>query len=199
MKQSDQIRVHDSAWVAASAQLYGHIEIAEGASIWPNAVIRSECHHVRIGRMSNVQDFVMIHVGYDHPTEIGEFVSVTHHATIHGATIEDHCLIGINATLMDGCVIGRGSIVAPGCVVREGTVVPAGSIVAGIPGKVIRERDSAHENRWNAWNYFRNAAAYRRGEHRAWDGEEYEKFSFEMREKIARDRDLEGDQTDAKT
>ena len=107
--------------------------------------------------------------------------------------------LSVVPTLMDGCVIGRGSIVAPGCVVREGTVVPAASIVAGIPGKVIRERDSAHENRWNAWNYFRNAAAYRRGEHRAWDGEEYEKFSFEMREKIARDRDLEGDQTDAKT
>ena len=193
MDPTDQIQLHESVWVAPSAQLFGKIAIAEGSSVWPNAVIRSECNHVQIGRMSNIQDFVMIHVGYDHPTEIGEFVSVTHHATVHGAVIEDHCLIGINATLMDGCVIGRGSIVAPGCVVREGAVIPPGSIVAGIPGKVIRERDSAQENRWNAWNYYRNASAYRRGEHREWEGDEYKAFSEKIKREIAEDRDLRGD------
>lgn len=190
MTASEKIQLHESVWVAPGAQLYGHVEAAEGASIWPNAVIRSECQYVRIGRMSNIQDFVMIHVGYDYPSEIGEFVSITHHATVHGAVIEDHCLIGINATLMDGCVIGRGSIVAPGCVVLEGTVVPPHSIVAGVPGKVIKERDSARDNRWNAWNYYRNAAAYRDGNHRAWHGDDYRAFGIDIKKKIAEDRDL---------
>jgi len=113
-------------------------------------------------------------VGYGDPTRIGDFCSVTHHATIHGATVEDECLIGIGAVVMDGAVIGKGSIVAPGAVVREGTIIPPGSIVAGVPGKVIRERDSSLENRKNALLYHRNAQAYRRGEHRAWEGPEFE-------------------------
>jgi carbonic anhydrase/acetyltransferase-like protein (isoleucine patch superfamily) len=117
-------------------------------------------------------------------------VSITHHATVHGAVVEDHCLIGINATLMDGCVIGRGSIVAPGCVVREGTIVPPESIVAGLPGKVIKQRDNARDNRWNAWNYHRNAAAYRNGEHRAWSGDDYRAFGRDIKKKIAEDLDL---------
>ena len=90
---------HESVWIGPGAQIYGEVAIAEGASIWPHAVIRAECNAVAIGRMTNIQDFVMIHVGFDHGVQIGEFCSITHHATVHGATIEDHCLIGINATL----------------------------------------------------------------------------------------------------
>jgi carbonic anhydrase/acetyltransferase-like protein (isoleucine patch superfamily) len=118
----------------------------------------------------------MIHVGYDAPTVIGDFCSITHHATVHGAVVEDDCLIGINAVVMDGAVVGRGSIVAPGAVVTEGTAIPPGSIVAGVPGKVIKQRDSAAENRVNAWSYWRNAQAYRKGNHRAWDGPDYLAF-----------------------
>jgi carbonic anhydrase/acetyltransferase-like protein (isoleucine patch superfamily) len=162
--------IEPSAWISPSAQLFGKVSIGAGSSLWPNSVIRSECQEVEIGRVTNVQDFVMIHVGYDHPTRIGDFCSITHHATVHGATLEDDCLVGIGAVLMDGVVIGRGSIVAPGAIVTEGTVVPPHSIVAGVPAKVIRERDSTVANRMNAWNYHRNAEAYQRGEHRAWDG-----------------------------
>ena len=165
--------IDHSAWIAASAELYGKITVAADASIWPHCVIRAECQEVRIGRMSNLQDFVMIHVGYDDPTLIGDRCSITHHATIHGATIEDDCLIGIGAVVMDRAVLGSGSILAPGAVVTEGTVIPPGSIVAGVPGKVIRERDSSDQNRLNAHIYHRNAQAYRRGHHRAWDGPEF--------------------------
>ena len=66
---------------------------------------------------------------------VGEFCSVTHHVTLHGCTVEDHCLIGIGATVMDGAVVGRGSIVAGGAFVKEGTIVPPGSIVAGMPAQ----------------------------------------------------------------
>jgi carbonic anhydrase/acetyltransferase-like protein (isoleucine patch superfamily) len=110
--------------------------------------------------------------------------------TLHGCTIEDESLIGINATVMDGVVIGRGSIVAGGAFVKEGTIVPPGSIVAGIPAKVIRERDSARDNRLNAWLYHRNAEHYRHGDHRAWDGPEYETWLAAKRAEVARDADL---------
>ncbi|MAE93592.1 MAG: gamma carbonic anhydrase family protein [Deltaproteobacteria bacterium] len=176
--------IDPEAWIAPSAQLYGRVQVGPGSSVWPQCVIRAECQEVVIGCHTNVQDFVMIHVGYDHPTRIGDFCSITHHATVHGAIIEDDCLIGINAVIMDGAAVGRGSIVAPGAVITEGKVIPPGSIVAGVPGKVIRERDSAAENRLNAWNYHRNALAYRRGEHRAWDGADFEAFSAEKRREL---------------
>lgn len=177
-------QIDPSVYVAPSAELYGRIQMGEGSSLWPNCVVRSECQDVRVGRMTNLQDFVMVHVGYDHPTVIGDFCSITHHATIHGAVVEDDCLIGIQATVMDGAVIGRGSIVAPGAVVREGMVVPPESIVAGVPAKVIKQRDSTAENRLNAWHYHRNAQAYKGGEQRAWDGEEYERWRDQKRREL---------------
>jgi len=169
--------IHESVWIAPSAELYGRIEIGEGSSVWPQCVIRAECQEVRIGRHTNLQDFVMIHVGYDDPTRIGDFCSITHRAVVHGATVEDDCLIGIGAVVMDGAVIGRGSIVAPGAVVTERTVIPPGSIAAGVPARVIKSRDCARENRGNAWNYWWNAQAYARGEHRAWEGEAFRRFT----------------------
>ena len=172
-------QIDPDAWIAPSAEVYGRVTIGAGSSVWPHAVIRAECQQVTIGRATNLQDFVMVHVGYEHPTRIGDHCSITHHATVHGATLEDDCMVGIGAVLMDGAVIGRGSIVAPGAVVREGMVVPPHSIVAGVPAKVVRERDSTVANRMNALNYQRNAAAYRRGEHRAWDGDEFRTWVWE--------------------
>ena len=181
--------VHPSVWLAPSAQLFGKIAVAEGASVWHNAVLRAECQEIRIGRMTNVQDFVMIHVAYDRPTLVGAFCSITHHVTLHGCTIEDECLIGIDATVMDGAVVGRGSIVAGGAFVKEGTVIPPCSIVAGVPAKVVRTRDSARDNRVNAWQYHRNADHYRRGLHRAWEGPEYERWLAAKRAEVERDAD----------
>ncbi len=173
--------IDPSAWIAPSAEIYGRVTIGADSSLWPKCVIRAESNSVTIGSHTNVQDFVMIHVGYDDATRIGDFCSITHHATVHGATIEDDCLIGINAVIMDGAVIGRGSIVAPGAVVTERTSIPPNSIVAGVPGKVIKQRDNAAENRMNAWSYLRNARAYREGNHRAWDGAEYLEYVREKR------------------
>lgn len=175
--------IHASVFIAPGVQIYGTVAIGEGSSLWPNSVIRAECQHVSIGRNTNIQDFTMIHVGYDDATVIGDMCSITHRAVIHGCTIEDDCLVGIGAIVMDGAVIGRGSIVAPGAVVREKMIVPAHSLVAGVPAKVIKQRDFSAENRENAWNYWRNAQAYAKGEHRAWEGEEFAKFRAEKRER----------------
>jgi carbonic anhydrase/acetyltransferase-like protein (isoleucine patch superfamily) len=177
-------QIHESVWIAPSAELYGRITIGEGSSVWPQVVIRAECEEVRVGRYTNLQDFVMIHLDQDDPTVIGDFCSITHRAVVHGATVEDDCLVGIGAIVMNRAVIGRGSIVAPGAVVTAGSVIPPGSVVAGVPAKVLKARDSTRENRLNAWNYWRNSRAYAKGEHRAWDGEDFMRFLAEKRREL---------------
>lgn len=184
--------VDPSALLSASAQIFGNVEIGSESSIWPNVVMRAESHHIRIGRYTNIQDFVMIHIGYSNATEIGDFCSITHHATVHGCKIEDDCLIGINAVVMDGAEIGRGSIVAGAAMIREDTVFAPGAIIAGVPAKQIGERDCARANRKNAWIYHWNAQAYKRGGHRAWTGEQYERWLEELDRKLETDADLIG-------
>ena len=180
-----------TVFVAPGVQIYGKVQVGEGSSIWPYAVVRAEAQEVSIGRFTNIQDFVMIHVGYHHPTHIGDHCSVAHHSIVHGATVGDACLIGVNATLMDGAVIGAGSIVAGGAFVREGAEFPPGSVVAGIPAKQIAARDCAAANRENAWHYHRNAQAYLRDHHRAWDGPDYEAWVASMRADVESGRDLD--------
>lgn len=170
----------NATFIHPSAQLYGPVTLGKGSSVWPNSVARAEMNHISVGALTNIQDFVMLHVGYDTPTVIGDFCSITHHVTIHGATIGDDCLIGIGAVVMDGAIIGRGSIVAGGSVIPEGKVYPPNSVIMGSPGKVRAERDSAAANRLNAWMYHRNAVFYARGEHRAWTGPEFETWSAEV-------------------
>jgi carbonic anhydrase/acetyltransferase-like protein (isoleucine patch superfamily) len=167
------VDVSQAAFVHESVRLYGNLRAARGASFWPNVVARAEMFEIVIGEYTNVQDFVMIHVGYETPTIVGAHCSITHHATLHGCTIGENCLIGINATLMDGCVIGDNSIVAGHTIVNENTIVPPNSVVMGVPGKVRAERNSYVPNRVNAWLYYRNALAYAVGEHRAWTGPEF--------------------------
>ncbi len=184
--------IDPSVYVHPSAQLYGRVSIGAESSVWPNVVVRAEANAVRVGRYTNLQDFVMIHIGYGDPTEIGDFCSITHHATVHGCRIEDDCLIGINAVVMDGAIVGKGSIVAGGAMIREGSEFPPGSIIAGVPAKQIAERDSARANRLNAWQYHWNAQAYKRGDHRSWDGPEYEAWIREIARRIETDADLTG-------
>jgi len=179
-----------SVWIAPSAQIFGRVAIGAGSSVWHNAVLRAECQEIRIGRMSNVQDFAMVHVGYDAATIVGDFCSIAHHATVHGCTLGNACLVGIGAVIMDGAVIGAGSIVAGGAVVPEGRRFEPGSVIAGVPAKAIAVRESARANRLNAWLYHRNAQFYREGRHRAWDGPEFEAWRRAKRAEIDADQDL---------
>lgn len=183
--------VDEATWISPSAQLFGKISIGRGSSVWPNVVARAEMQEIRIGRMTNIQDFVMLHVGFATPTVVGDFCSITHHVTLHGCTIEDECLIGIGATIMDGAVIGRGSIVAGGAFIPEGKVYPPNSIIVGAPAKVKTERDNRRANRFNAWMYNHNAGHYAQGLHRAWDGDEFNAWAAELQEHIATDADLD--------
>lgn len=156
------------AYVHPSALLYGKVRIGEGASIWCNVVARAEMHEIVVGRYTNIQDFAMLHVGDRTPTIIGDYCSITHHCTIHGATIGNHCLIGINATVADGAVVGNNCVIGQHAFVREGQVIPDNSIVVGVPGKVIRTENSYVRNKLNALMYHRNALAYQAGDYREW-------------------------------
>jgi carbonic anhydrase/acetyltransferase-like protein (isoleucine patch superfamily) len=163
-----------AAYIDPTARIFGNVEIGEAASLWPYAVVRAESHVVRIGRFTNLQDHVMVHVGYHSPTIVGDHCSITHRVVLHGCTIGDNCLIGIGATIMEGAVIGENSIVAGHSFVADNTIIPPNSVAMGTPAKVVRMANNFVVNRVNALLYHRNAVAYARGDHRAWDGPEYE-------------------------
>ncbi len=162
------VEIDEAAFVHPTSQIYGKVQISAQVSIWPNVVVRAESQEVRIGRGTNIQDFVMIHIGNGTGTIIGEDCSITHHCTLHGCRIGDRVLVGIGSTVMDGCEIGDNCIIAGHAFLKEGTIIPANSIVMGAPGRVIRERNNGSANAFNAWMYARNADAYARGEHRLW-------------------------------
>ena len=138
-------RVHPTAFIDASAQVIGDVEIGEESSVWMCAVLRGDVQAIRVGRRTNVQDGAIVHVmssmnptSAAHPTTIGDHVTIGHGAIVHGCTIEHRCLIGMGAILLNGTHIGVGSVVAAGTLVVENTRVPPRSLVMGSPGKVKR-------------------------------------------------------------
>ncbi|KAJ1622890.1 trimeric LpxA-like protein [Pavlovales sp. CCMP2436] len=128
--------VSSSVLVCAGAALVGDVTLGEGASVWFGCVLRADINRIVVGKNSNLQDGTVLHLGDLDATIIGEDVVVGHRAVLHGCTIEDACLIGMNATVLDGCTIGKGSIVGAGAVVPAGLQVPPNSLVLGLPAKI---------------------------------------------------------------
>lgn len=154
--------VDRTAFLAEGHVLVGQVTVHAEASIWFNAVMRGDTDQLVLGARSNLQDNAVVHADPGSPAIIGSGVSIGHSAVVHGATIEDDCLIGMNATVLNGAVIGRESLVAAGTVVLEGTIVPPRSLVAGVPGKVRRELtdDEVAAIRINADVYVERAFRY---------------------------------------
>lgn len=154
--------VAPDAFVAASATLIGRVRLAATSSVFFGAVLRADRDVIAVGERSNVQDNVTVHGDPGAPALIGSGVSIGHGAVVHGCTIEDDCLIGMNSTVLSRAVIGAGSLVAAGAVVLEDTVVPPGSLVAGVPAKVRRELtdDERAALRRNAETYVGISRAY---------------------------------------
>jgi carbonic anhydrase/acetyltransferase-like protein (isoleucine patch superfamily) len=132
-------QVHETVWIADSAEVIGKVELGEHASVWFGAVIRGDLATIRIGRNSNVQDNAVLHTDSDEPLTIGENVTVGHQAMLHGCTIGDGSLIGIQAIVLNGATIGRNCIVGAGSVIPEGKTYPDGVLILGAPARVIRE------------------------------------------------------------
>ena len=132
--------IDPSAYVDESAQIVGDVTIGPESSVWLNAVVRGDVNYIRLGRQSNLQDGVIVHVNHEpsYPTVVGDQVTVGHGAILHGCTIEGRCLIGMGAILLNGSRVGSDSIVAAGTLVPEHTVIPPRSLVMGTPGRVRR-------------------------------------------------------------
>jgi carbonic anhydrase/acetyltransferase-like protein (isoleucine patch superfamily) len=153
------------AWVADSAQVIGNVELAEGASIWFGCVLRGDNEPIRIGRNSNVQDLSMLHSDLGVPLTLGENVTIGHQVMLHGCTIGDNSLIGIQAVVLNNAKIGRNCIVGAGSVVTEGKEFPDNSLIFGSPAKVVRTLDEAAvaKLKANADHYVHNAQRFAKG------------------------------------
>lgn len=154
-------------FVAAGAVILGDVTIGADSSIWFNVVIRGDVHWIRIGERTNVQDLAMLHCTYKkHPLSIGNDVTIGHHAMLHGCTIEDAVLVGMNATVLDRAVVEHHSMIAAGSVVREGFRIPSGTLAAGVPAKIVRDLtdDECAFLEQSARNYLFYVSTFRQSE-----------------------------------
>lgn len=139
--------VPESAYVAPSADVVGDVELGENASVWYQCVLRGDIAPIRVGARTNIQDLTMVHVDTGLPCVIGDRVGIGHRCVIHGCEIRDDALVGMGAIVLSEAVVGEGALVAAGAVVTEGMEVPPGSLVAGVPGRVIRQVDDGLRER----------------------------------------------------
>ncbi len=158
-------RIADSAWVADSAQVIGNVELAEDASVWFGAVLRGDGEPIRIGRGVNIQDGTVIHADPGFPVTLARNVSVGHQVMLHGCTVGENSLIGIQAVLLNGAKIGRNCLVGAGALVTEGKEFPDGSLIVGSPAKVVRPLtpEQIVGLQRIAEHYIENAKRFRKG------------------------------------
>ncbi|MBA4177588.1 MAG: gamma carbonic anhydrase family protein [Leptothrix sp. (in: Bacteria)] len=131
--------IDPTAWVADSAQVMGRVQMGEGASVWYGAVLRGDNDWIRLGARCNVQDGSVLHTDMGWPLTLGDDVSVGHQAMLHGCTVGEGTLIGIQAVVLNGAKIGRNCLVGAGALVTEGKEFPDNSLIIGSPAKAVRE------------------------------------------------------------
>lgn len=153
-----------SAYVAPEAVVIGEVVLGEGANIWPGAVIRGDNVLIRVGRDTNVQEGAVLHSDPGLPLVVGDGVSIGHQAMLHGCSVGDGSLIGIQAVVMNNAVVGRECLVAAGALVPEGKAFDDRALVLGSPARMLRTLgdEEVAGLRFNAQDYVRRAAMYRR-------------------------------------
>lgn len=150
-------------FIAENATVIGAVIMEANASIWFNAVVRADNDIITIGENSNIQDGSVLHTDHGMPLVIGRNVTVGHKVMLHGCTIGDGSLIGINAVILNGAVIGRGCVIGANALIPEGKVIPDGSVVMGSPGKVVKEVSEAQRAmlEMSALHYVENFKRYK--------------------------------------
>lgn len=131
--------IHPSAYIAESATVIGKVKLGASVSVWSGAVLRGDNDFIHVGDMSNVQEGVVLHTDKGYPLMIGDGVTIGHQVMLHGCTIGDGSLIGIQAVVLNGAKIGKNCLVGAGALVTEGKVFPDNSLIIGSPAKVARE------------------------------------------------------------
>jgi len=161
---SSHVEAHADSWVAPNATLVGKVKLEPGASVWFNAVLRGDNELIHIGENSNVQDGTVMHTDMGFPLNIGTGVTIGHNAMLHGCTVGDYSLIGINAVILNGAKIGKYCIIGANSLIGEGKEIPDGSLVMGSPGKVVRELSEPQKKMLDASaaHYVHNAQRYAR-------------------------------------
>ncbi len=151
--------IDKSVRIFKGAIVDGNVNIEANSSVWFNAVIRGDIEPINIGEESNVQDNCVLHSSENYPLTLGNNVSVGHAAVLHGCTIENNCIIGMNATVLNGAIIRKNSIVGAGAVVTEGHEFPENSLILGVPAKAVKtiEPDQIKSITDNAINYVKMA------------------------------------------
>ena len=159
----DKPTIPDSAYIAAEATVIGKVTLGQNVSIWPGAVLRGDNEPLTIGAGSNVQDNAVLHADPGFPLKVGENVTIGHQAMLHGCTIGDGTLIGIQAVIMNGAVIGKDCLVGASALVTEGKSFGDGKLIVGAPAKVIRELsdDEIVKMHRAAPGYFRRQEMYK--------------------------------------
>lgn len=157
--------IDSSAFIHPLAVVIGDVTLGARTSVWPTAVIRADSASITVGADCNIQDGSVLHVDVGFPIVIASRVSIGHRAVLHGATVEDDCLIAMGAILLNGVVVGAGSLVGAGAVCREGMRIPPRSVVLGVPARVAREATSeiTERIRHTVASYLALQADYRSG------------------------------------
>ena len=131
--------IHESCFVADSAEVIGRVNVAKDSSIWYGCILRADENTIEIGENTNIQDGTVIHISKEHKTEIGDFVTVGHKAIIHACKIGNNVIVGMGAIILDGVEIEDDVLIGAGSIVTPGKVIPRGTLVLGSPAKVVRE------------------------------------------------------------
>jgi len=152
-----------TAYVAPNAAIIGNVILAENATVWFGATLRGDNEVISVGANSNVQDGAVLHTDPGFPTTLGANVSIGHQAMLHGCTVGEGSLIGIQAVVLNGAVIGKSCLIGAGAVVTERKVFADGCLILGAPAKVVREltADEQAKLRDNAAIYVSRGVYYR--------------------------------------
>ena len=152
-------------YVADSAIVLGKVRLCKDASVWFGAVLRGDTELITIGEGSNVQECSVLHTDLGFPLNIGKDVTIGHKVMLHGCTIGDGSLIGINSVVLNGAKIGKGCLIGANALITEGMEVPDGSLVLGSPGRIKGElsEDQQQGLILSAKHYVENGKRFKEG------------------------------------
>lgn len=162
LELQEQVKKGKNVFIAPNAYVLGKAELGDEVSVWYGATIRADFDKIVIGNQTNIQEGCSLHVDHGIPMKIGNGVTVGHHAVLHGCTIDDYSLIGINATVLNSVKIGKGCVIGANSLVTERTIIPDFSLVFGSPAKVVKtlNEETFQLLKFSAQEYVNEAAKY---------------------------------------
>lgn len=160
----DKVQQEEGVYVAPGAHVMGKVVLKENSSVWFNAVLRGDCDLIEIGEGSNVQDGSILHTDFGFPLMVGKGVTIGHKVMLHGCTVGDYSLIGINAVVLNGASIGHHCIIGANALVTEGMHIPDYSLVIGSPAKVMKQLspEQGKQLEASAVHYQQNAQRFKK-------------------------------------